>query len=346
MIHRICLVAGGTGGHIVPAIAFGQWLKTKHPLIDIDFISGSRKIEKEIYYAHKISATICPISGSPYGVKNFFVKILRWKEILFSVFYALYYINKKNPDVILLFGGYVSLPFLLAGKFKKKKIFMHEQNVKRGKVSRLASRLGVEILDSWNANGSSQCICVGMPLRKLEHVQRSVALEKLGLSKISPGSCVLGVLGGSLGSPELVEYISHISQDPFFKSWEFVVLGEKSGYICQNVHIVESSWNPSLLYSILDLALTRAGGSTLAELVSYRIPALILPLKKSSEGHQVENAKYFSELGLGMVSEDDIVEVKDSLKLIFKKNKNKEIDFEKCVDHTLSCKKIYDLVIK
>ena len=318
MIRRIGVVAGGTGGHIVPAIAFAQWMKISHPAVELHFIHGSREMEKEIFEAHGIDSVKFPVSGSPLGVRFGIRQARRWTEMIQSTFWAWKFVKMTSPDILLLFGGYVSVPFLVAGKLRSVKSFVHEQNATMGRVSRIALSLGVPVLEGWPQTGASQKSAktplVGVPVRKLLRLSRYEALEKLKIRGIPVDAPIVGILGGSLGSQELVECISCVSKDVFFSSWHFLIQGDASRDISPNIHVCTRSWSMIPFYSALDIALSRAGGSTLAELLGYGIETIVVPWKESSGGHQIENAKLFSSLGGGSVSTTDACELKIHLK--------------------------------
>ncbi len=318
MIRRLCIVAGGTGGHIVPAIAFAQWVAISHPDVEIRFVHGSRDMEKEIYEAHGIESVRFPVSGSPLGVSFGIKQLRRWTEMIQSTFMAWKFVKMIFPDIVLLFGGYVSVPFLLASKARSVKAFVHEQNASMGIVSRMALCMGVPVLEGWTRTGTFQkCarnLFVGVPVREFSRLSRCDALEKLRIRGIPVNAPIVGILGGSLGSQELVECISCVSKDVFFSSWHFLIQGDASRDISPNIHVCTRSWSMIPFYSALDIALSRAGGSTLAELLGYGIETIVVPWKESSGGHQIENAKLFSSLGGGSVSTTDACELKIHLK--------------------------------
>ncbi len=348
MIRRICVVAGGTGGHIVPAIAFAQWMKVLHRDVEMVFIHGSREMEKEIYEAHGIDSVRFPVSGSPLGVGFGMKQIARWSQILQSTFLAWNFLKNTSPDIVLLFGGYVSVPFLLAAKFRSVLTFVHEQNAARGKVSRLASHLRVPVLDGWPqidmVKKSARNFLVGVPVRKMSLLSRCEALEKLKVRGVPVDSPIVGVLGGSLGSQELVKYISCVSKEAFFSSWHFLIQGDESRDLSPNFHICARSWDMAPFYSALDIALSRAGGSTLAELLEYGIETVVVPWKESSDGHQITNARVFSSLGGGAVSTTVNGDLETHLREAFAKKTNRNNDRVSQKNLFEPCEKIWGVI--
>ncbi|MEN6622003.1 MAG: UDP-N-acetylglucosamine--N-acetylmuramyl-(pentapeptide) pyrophosphoryl-undecaprenol N-acetylglucosamine transferase [Smithella sp.] len=348
MIRRICVVAGGTGGHIVPAIAFAQWMKISHPDVDLQFIHGSREMEKEIFEAHGIESIRFPVSGSPLGVSFGLRQARRWAEMIQSTFLAWKCVKKTSPDILLLFGGYVSVPFLVASRLCSVKAFVHEQNATMGRVSRIASYFGVPVLEGWTQNRtllkSAKNRLVGVPVRKFLRLSRCEALEKLKIRGIPVDSPIVGILGGSLGSQELVKCISCVSRDVFFSSWHFLIQGDESRYISPNIHVCARSWDMSPFYSALDIALSRAGGSTLAELLEYGIETVVVPWKESSGGHQTENAKRFSLLGGGSVSTAETHDVEIHLREALAKKTNRDTNRFSTNNLFDPCEKIWGFI--
>ncbi len=348
MICRICIVAGGTGGHIVPAIAFARWMKIWHPDVEVKFIRGSREIEKEIYEAHGIENIEFPVSGSPLGVTFGIRQILRWIEMIQSFFLAWRFVKRTCPDIILLFGGYVSVPFLLASKVRPVKVFVHEQNKQMGRVSRLALNLGVPVLEGWTQNAecsnNNKCFLVGVPVRQFTRLPRCDALDKLKIRGIPYDAPIVGILGGSLGSQELVKCIGCVSKEALFASWHFLIQGDELRDVAPNIHICARSWDVEPFYSALDIALSRAGGSTLAELLGYEIETVVVPWKESSDGHQIENAKVFSSLGGGSVSTTDTQDLGIHLREALAKKKKRENDCVSRKNLFAPCEKIWDVI--
>lgn len=285
------MVAGGTGGHIMPAIALGLFRKSCGDRIG--YVCGSRPLELEIYGHHGIDPFILPVLGSPLGTKRPIAVLQRFIAIFRSFFVAMSVLVEESPDAILLFGGYVSLPVLFAGIIMGKKIILHEQNAVAGKVTRLAYRLGVTIATGWKRCDGIKGVFTGIPVRRIRSMARSEALAELGLDQdLMKNTRIVSILGGSLGSSSLVDSI--LSRAYMVKSAGYVWICPGNG-LCPYSGIlrVPQSWDMSAIYTVSDLVICRGGGSTLAEISSYGIPAIVIPWQDASDGHQEANALCF-----------------------------------------------------
>ncbi len=306
-IGRITIVAGGTGGHIWPAIAFGEWMSREHPEVSISYISGSRPLELRIYREAGSDPHVIHIEGSPLGA-GLRQMPRRFKQIVRALHQTEDCIKRDMPDLCLMFGGYVSFPALLVSRRMGIRSVMHEQNARAGRVTRFAAMLGVKIASGWR-------ICrplpegafspVGVPIREFKLCERSVAAASLGIS-LERSQKVALVLAGSLGSSSLFQRVASAASHPSLRDWTFLMVGaskdvERSGNCISLPHI----WDIGTAYSLADLVITRAGASTLTEIKLLGVPCVIIPWRESSGGHQFDNAGAFCEEANGMILDED-----------------------------------------
>jgi UDP-N-acetylglucosamine--N-acetylmuramyl-(pentapeptide) pyrophosphoryl-undecaprenol N-acetylglucosamine transferase len=289
------LVAGGTGGHILPAVAFGDWVRRERAGVKVSYMSGARPVELEIYRAHGIEPFAVRASGSPAGAPRA-EKISRWFDMLASVLQAWRYIRRGSHDLCIMFGGYVSIPALLVCRVKGIRSVFHEQNARAGKATRLARKFGVPVASGWD-----ECcplkrggyVKVGVPIRRFAGIGRDEALRVLG---IDPGwleGPLVSVLTGSLGSGRLSAVLSKLSRMEKFAAWRFVVINPEVSSptkIERNVMHIPRMWDISPLYEVSDMLVTRAGGSTLSEVEALSIPSVVVPWRASADDHQMKNA--------------------------------------------------------
>jgi UDP-N-acetylglucosamine--N-acetylmuramyl-(pentapeptide) pyrophosphoryl-undecaprenol N-acetylglucosamine transferase len=288
------LVAGGTGGHILPAIAFGDWLRREKPHVSIDYMSGSRPIEREIYRASNIKPRAIDISGSPSGIKGA-RSLRRWADLLKGTVDAGRVLKNFSPDACVLFGGYASFPALVSGRVRGIYSVLHEQNALAGRVTRLASKLGVKIASGWeNCEGlkRSRYTPVGVPIRRMPLMRKEAAWNALGLPPHTGSGPVVSVMTGSLGSGGMTDVLVELAGREHFLSWFFLLLdpGAETARQAGNVVRLPHMWDISPLYSVSDMLITRGGASTLAEAIAARKPAVVVPWRGASGDHQMKNA--------------------------------------------------------
>ncbi|MDR1873768.1 MAG: UDP-N-acetylglucosamine--N-acetylmuramyl-(pentapeptide) pyrophosphoryl-undecaprenol N-acetylglucosamine transferase [Synergistaceae bacterium] len=303
MAGTVLIVAGGTGGHIFPALAFGQWLRSQKKAERVAYISGNRALEAEIYASQGIVPECLPLSGSPLGTSSV-LQVVRRSSSLFGAFFRTGKIMRRlRPDLCFLFGGYVSLMPLLWCRLLRIPAVMHEPNACAGKVTRLASRLGVSVAAGWNeCRGlSAPFVTTGIPVRRVKKMERRDAARALNAD--AGEDLVIGVIGGSLSSAslnalpgKLMEALRSGTTDGKERRPAFVVLGDPPGVAVPSIHFVGRRWDTAPFYSLIDAAVCRAGASTLAELALYGIPALVVPWSDSADGHQEANARCFAAM--------------------------------------------------
>ena len=289
---KILIVAGGTGGHIFPAIVFGRELENKNN--EVKWLCGSRELEKEIYSSANINPFRLAISGSPLGTRSIKKILGRSFALVKSFFQTRKFIKNFNPDEIFLFGGYVSFAPLLIAKLKKIPVTLHEQNAVAGKVTRLALKWGAKIITGWpECEGINKFDYVGIPVREPVKLNRDEALKILGLNKININKKIIGIAGGSLGSGALSKILLKAAE--LCKDYEFIFLSHEKKDL-DNAHFILPQWDMNPFYSICDVIVCRAGGSTLAEILKWKIPAITIPWPGAADNHQVKNAQEFIKL--------------------------------------------------
>ena len=268
---KIILAAGGTGGHIWPALSFGAWINKNHPECEVRYVCGSRPLEREIYAAAQAEPVVLPVDGSPLAGARLRAEVGAAARALRLVRQGVAALVKDfAPDAALVFGGYLSLPVIAACRRAGVRCALHEQNARAGKVTRLASKIGMEIYSGW-----SECeplpkkkfIRTGVPVRDFALPARGEAWKNLGLEGGVPEGPVAVVMTGSLGSRAVKDELCKAAEEEPFKSWTFVfaAVADKIERPSQNVWLLPKVWDAAQLYGLADMLVLRAGGSTLTE---------------------------------------------------------------------------------
>ena len=315
MIRRILLVAGGTGGHVWPAIAFGTWVKRQHPEVHVAYLSGMRSLELEMYQSAGLDPHVISLEGSPFGAPRGH-RWRRWRQQFQGLFQSTECFREERPDACLLFGGYLCFPSLLVARLGRVPALVHEQNAWAGKTARLAHRLGIPVASGWEVCApfpEGRYTPVGVPIRSLRLLQPQSAWNRLGLEGDVPRGPIVAVMAGSLASHPLFQQVQALAREPAFEEWTFLFLGA-SGFLDrqENRVFLPRRWDVELLYSVADLAVVRAGASTLTEVRLAEIPAVVVPWGHSSGDHQRANAHLFCRDGHGRIW-DEATGKKDEL---------------------------------
>ena len=167
----IFLVAGGTGGHLFPAIAVSKFFKKSQLHFLVDKRTEKILLNNNIRY-HLISSSKLE--------KNIFKVIISFFKIFYGFIYSIYLIVKFKPALVVGFGGYTSIPTLVAAKILNKKILIHEQNSVMGKTNRFLSKISNKTAITYKNTvfADTSAIFSGIPIRELK-VKKKINENKI-----------------------------------------------------------------------------------------------------------------------------------------------------------------------
>lgn len=298
MSKSIILTGGGTAGHVMPNLALLPYLKSSFD--NIYYIGSENGVEKEIIAAYpyiKYYSIPCIKLIRSLSFKNLAIPF----KLAGSVNKAKKIIKEIEPSIIFSKGGYVALPVVLgAGKVP---VICHESDISMGLANKLSSKKCKYICTSfWDTckklkNG----IHTGAPIRTELYEGKKLHVT---LNENLP---TVLIMGGSLGAKAINDIIFkhlerftakynvlHITGKANTPKTEDLYSGGGKGIY----HQIEFTDRINDYYATADLVVSRGGANSIFELVALKKPSLIIPLPKgSSRGDQIENAKYFSELG-------------------------------------------------
>ncbi|HUS57274.1 MAG TPA: undecaprenyldiphospho-muramoylpentapeptide beta-N-acetylglucosaminyltransferase [Planctomycetota bacterium] len=312
---KIILAGGGTGGHTIPGIALAQRIENDGGSKAM-FITSSREVDVHLMRRYGFRALHLAIQ--PFGANP-----MTWPRGLADGLLALRQANRAiedfGPDAIVGLGGYVSFFPILAAKLRRLPIVLLEQNVIPGKATRWLAPFAQEIACQWQETMRHLSVKVrarvtGNPVRaEVLAGTREVAARKLGLD---PEKKTLLVLGGSQGSHALNEMmiasaagIAHLAP-----GLQVVHLSNKADHerveqAYKNAGIKAAVFTfldeMDLAYSASDVALSRAGGTTIAEMAACGIPSILVPYPFAADDHQRHNAQALADAGAAVVLEQD-----------------------------------------
>lgn len=355
---RVVVSAGGTGGHIYPALAIINKIKEKEPDSEFLYIGTTDRME----------ATIIPELGYDYvgleikglNRRNPFKNINVLKSFLKAISISKNEIKKFKPDVVLGIGGYVTLPVLYAAHSLKIKTFIHEQNSIPGLSNKLLNKkvdaIGVSLPSSLNHFDKKKTTYTGNPRSEEVITVEKVEKKKYGLSKNK--KLVLFVMG-SLGSQTINNMMKEILPKFGKKDYEVLFVTGKNYYdeynkmknIPKNVKLVPYLNDMLGVMKSTDLIISRAGASTISEITALGLPSILIPSPYVTHNHQEENAKVLENNGASIIIKekelnDKVLLEKIDLILNDTKRYNEMVRANKKLGISDSATRIYKIIKK
>ncbi len=291
--NNILFVAGGTGGHIFPALSVYNLFKNVNS--NLYFATDQRGIKFE--EVSKINPFLIKALG--FERKKIIKKIASLILLILSTIKAVFLIKKNNIKIIVGFGSYVQVPFVLAALVLNKNVILHEGNAVMGKANRLFWKYTKVRTSAFDLKEYfPDTIQVGMPVR-------SQILE-LNKNKYKPlsskGLFTLLILGGSQGSSLLSYRLAKVIVKLPKKLKDKLIIFHQvrqehllsvkelydSNYIKSNV--VSFFKDIKNYFNKASLIVARAGSSTIHECIMAGVPGMYIPIKNSVGNHQYENA--------------------------------------------------------
>lgn len=293
---RVIISAGGTGGHIYPALAIINKIKEREPKSEFLYIGTHNRMEKDIVPKYNIPFKSIEIYG--FNRKNLFKNFKTVKCLIKCKKECKKIIKDFKPDVVIGVGGYVTYPVIMSAHSLGIKTFIHEQNSVAGKANLVLSNyvdlIGVSFKSSMSEFPKEKTIFTGNPCSEEALKKSPIDKSKFGLSKNK--KLVLFVMG-SLGSSKINEFL--IKTMPLFNNKEYEILyvtGNndykkiKEKNFPKNVKVVPYIENMTRIMKNTDLIVTRAGASTLSEIIALDIPSILIPSPYVPNNHQYKNA--------------------------------------------------------
>lgn len=349
--QRVIISGGGTAGHIHPALAVGRKLKEKNSDIQITFVGSTRKLEKSIMNHYQ--ADFIPLNIE--GLKGKGIKIAKSLFILPPAFLkSMSILLKLKPSLSIGVGGYSSGPILIISAWMGIPTLILEQNSIPGFTNRMLIpwvKKAVVSFESSLPYFRKKGIYIGNPVKdefySLSPKQRTNRLTLL-------------IFGGSQGSRFLNDGIINSLPTLKQRSENFSIYhqtGEddfervKQAYIEQgirNVMVKAFFFNMADYFQKADLIISRAGATTVAELIASRKASLLIPFSGATDNHQMHNAKELENIqGAEIITEQEFTPELFSGKIIrFMENKTRLNQMEKNLNilrRTGAAEKISDL---
>jgi len=298
MAKRIVIMAGGTGGHVFPALAVAQTLIEKG--WQVSWLGTRKGLEGRVIPEQGIEIDWLSVAGV--RGKGGLSKITAVLLLIKACIQALKILRKRKPDVVLGMGGFVAGPGGLMAKLLGIPLIIHEQNRVPGTTNRLLARMARQVLEAFpdSFNKKLNATFTGNPLRKqfIGCAERKEAHQGINIL----------VVGGSQGAqilnevvPDALAELAHVKvrhqtgaamqKQVESRYKELGVTAEANAFIDDMVSA----------YQWADLVICRSGAMTVSEVAAAGIPAIFIPLPSAIDDHQTANARYLTDAGAGLI---------------------------------------------
>lgn len=304
---KVVFTGGGSSGHVTPSLPLIAALKNKG--VDIFYVGSKKGIEQSLIKPLKIPYTAITVGKLHryWTWKN----LLTPFQLLIGITQSFLICRKIKPDVVFSKGGFVALPMVIAAKLNSVPVVVHESDLTPGLANRLSFPFAKLICVTFPETvqyfkNTSNVLLTGMPIRDaLQHGDPEKGFKICGfVNKKKP---ILLIMAGGLGSTIVNESIRRLIK-PLTEKFQLIhICGKnKSDFAFEKVKDYKQfEYLHDEFADVLasaNLVISRAGATSIYELLALNKPHILLPLsKKASRGDQIDNANYFLNQGLSKV---------------------------------------------
>ncbi len=289
-MKTIILCGGGTAGHVVPCLALIPSLK-KH-FQNIYYLGSDEGMEKDL--VKEAGIPFYSINSIKFSRTNLFSNVKIPFYLPKCVNECKDLLKKLKPDVVFSKGGYISLPVTLASKKLNIPYVIHESDATLGLANKVVAKSAKYVLTNFNDTASyKNALSVGIPLRDSLYspLTQSEALKKLNLSNRK----TILVTGGSLGAVNINNAVENALPN-LLDSYNVIHIVGKNNVIkpvkLYGYYPIPYTSEMGLFYKASDIVVSRAGATTISELIALSKKAVLIPLsKKASRGDQLKNVE-------------------------------------------------------
>lgn len=305
MAKRLVIMAGGTGGHVFPALAVAQSLLEKG--WQVSWLGTQKGLESRVIPENGIAIDYVSVAGI--RGKGVLSKITAVFWLFKACVQAAKVLRQRKPDVVLGMGGFVAGPGGLIAKLLGIPLVIHEQNRVVGTTNRLLARLANRVLEAFpdSFKKSTGAICTGNPLRK-QFLDQLHEREPVGQT------IKLLIIGGSQGAQILNEVvpeaIAHLLSQPDAPAVQVkhqtgaaMQAQVASRYQTLAIDAEATAFINEMVaaYQWANILICRAGAMTVSEVAAVGIPAIFVPLPNAIDDHQTANANYLTDANAGIL---------------------------------------------
>lgn len=311
----IILASGGTGGHVFPAISIANEMTRRG--YDCKFITDSRGAR----YLDETYRQNCDVFYSKTTPRFALYIILIYNIARFLWKFTL---HRRRKQIVIGFGGYPSLPAVLAAQMLGIKTIIHEQNAVIGKANMLLSRRCTILISSFDniQSNSRNTVFVGNPTRFEREYEQDYPVT------ITNDTIIILVIGGSQGASIFAQDVVDAICDAYTKQSKRLIVyhqalsvdiqNVKSKYDQYNITSTVQSFFDNIgdLYKRASLVISRSGASSVFEIIGFARPCILLPFMQSINGDQANNALYLYNLKAAQIYWEDRMTMYDLSNMI------------------------------
>ncbi len=296
---RVMILAGGTGGHVFPALAVAKWLRSQGH--QVSWMGTPKGLEAKVVPEAGIELDTLEIQGL--RGTGFAAKLKAPLGLSRALLKSYVYLKRRRPQVVLGMGGFAAGPGGLAAVSLGIPLVIHEQNRIPGTTNRFLARWAQRVLEGFPGTFAARFrpCWTGNPLRS--EIESLAAARKPKLSQGRPVRIL--VLGGSQGAkaldevvPEALAEFSH-RIEVWHQSGVEMQAKVQQAYARASIAARVSAFIADMAeaYAFADLAICRAGAMTVSELAAAGLGAILIPYPYAVDNHQTKNAQYLVERG-------------------------------------------------
>ena len=307
------IMAGGTGGHVYPALAVAEYLRARG--VRLFWLGTTRGIENRVVPQQGIELLTVRVSGvRGKGLRS---KLAAPLKVLAAIFQALYICIRRRPAAALGMGGFASGPGGVAAWLLRIPLLIHEQNRVAGTTNRILARFAAQIMQGFPGTfgDRSGVVTTGNPVRRQI---ADLAARESSETKSRPVNVL--ILGGSQGARKL-NRVAPPALDRLQRRMKLNVrhqCGERhlaeTQHVYDGLQLDQVRLDPFIddmasAYEWADIAVCRAGALTIAELCAAGLAAILVPFPYAIDDHQTANARFLRDAGAALLlPEDELTE--------------------------------------
>jgi UDP-N-acetylglucosamine--N-acetylmuramyl-(pentapeptide) pyrophosphoryl-undecaprenol N-acetylglucosamine transferase len=303
-------MAGGTGGHVFPGLAVADVLRSRS--CRVVWLGTRRGLEARVVPAAGLEMTWLRVTGlRGKGLLSWLAAPVKLTRALLDARRA---IRDIRPDVVLGLGGFVAGPGGLVARLMRLPLVIHEQNAVVGVTNRLLARIASTVAEAFPGTFSSTvgAVAVGNPVRRaIEDLANGSARHSVEINKH------VFIFGGSQGAaalnrvvPEALARLSPANRPAVIHQTgrhHAQAVADRYAALGIKAQVVEFVEDMAAAYQWADLAVTRSGAMTVAELATAGVPAVLVPFPAAVDDHQTVNARFLSMRGAAILLPEQLL---------------------------------------